>query len=120
MNMKRILGLILALSVVTASYAAPSSVSPGKKEKLNASEVFVPLGKSGHKISLMELSTIKAKDLEKLTGKKMKLSEKVAFKMAQKRLANNIEKDGTINAKKMDAVAKKSKFASEQSRKYLR
>lgn len=118
--MKRIFVLSLTIFVATASFAAPASVEPeSPKSKIKASEIYVPLGKSGHTISLLDLSTIRVKDVERITGKKMKLSEKIAFKMGQKKLAREIRPDGTINAKKLEGVVAK-KFASEQSRKYLR
>src|SRR5215216_3092279 len=107
--MKRILGLFIALSVMTTSFAAGSAtILPPKKAKIKASEIFVPLGKTGKQISLMELSRIKVKDLESVTGEKMKLVDKMGFKLAQKQLRSSINADGTINNKKLDKLASKA------------
>ena len=105
--MKQISSLLIALAITGFAMAAPASVTPGKKAKLNASEVFIPIGNTGYKISLMELSTIKARDLEKITGKKMKLADKLTFKWAQNHLSRSINPDGTINSKKLNKVASK-------------
>ena len=104
--MKKILFLFAALMLFTGSYAASLPTIPGKK--VNAAEVMVPLGQTGKTISLLDLSQIKAKDMELLTGKKMKFFEKLAFKAAQKQLRSSIDRDGTINNKKLSKLAAKA------------
>lgn len=109
--MKRIVGLFLALSVLTTSFAAgTSSVLPSSKKpaKIYAADVMVPMGKSGQQVSLLDLSHMKIKEVEAMTGKKMKLADKVGFKIAQKNLANSINDDGTINSKQLSKMAKKA------------
>ncbi len=99
----------MALSFVATSFAGVSTVivPTSKPTKPNASEIMISIGGTGQKISLLDLSTIKTKDVEKLTGKKMKLIDKVGFKIAQKQLRSSINPDGTINNNKLAKAASK-------------
>lgn len=108
--MKKILFLFVALTTVASSFAVGNLVVPPveKKPKVLASEVFIPIGKGGQKISLLELSELKVKELENLTGEKMKLADKVGFKIAQNKLRNSINPDGSFNNRKMDKMAAKA------------
>jgi hypothetical protein len=119
--MRKILATLVVVLFVSATYA--SGVYSVPKEKapiaLKASEMFVPMGKAGAKISLLDLSMISVKDFQTLTGKKLKLSEKVSFRIMQKQLRNSINPDGTFDSKKLEKV-NMTKKATEQSRKYLR
>ena len=73
--MKKFLFSLIALSFVVVSFASGTSVVPPSKKPagIKASEMMIPLGKNGSKISLQELSQMKLKDYQLLTGKKMKL-----------------------------------------------
>ena len=107
--MKKLLTLLIAMAVFTTSFGGASAVIlPKKNPKLNANEVFIPIGKNGEKISLMDLSEMKVKELEAVTGKKMKLADKVGFKIAQNQLRNSINADGSINNKKLDKLVSKA------------
>src|SRR5215212_8366278 len=113
--MKKILCLFVALALITSSYAAV--VLPGKKEstvkpKLNAADVLIPIGKNGETISLIQLSEIKVKDLEVLTGNKMNLADKIGFKFAQKQLRNSINADGTFSNRKLEKIAARAEDGS--------
>lgn len=77
------------------------------KPPLKASEIYFPLGKSGELISLQELSIIKTKEFETLTGKKMKFFDKVGFKLSQNKLRNSINLDGTFSRKKVEKYFRK-------------
>jgi hypothetical protein len=102
--MKKFFSLFLALSVLVSSFAASTpSIVPVKK----AADVLIPIG-AGQQISLLDLSQISVKDFEKLSGKKMKLADKVGFKIAQKELRNSINNDGTINSKKLNKFVTKA------------
>lgn len=101
--MKKFLLLFVAFVVVTGSFASFNLIEPQKK----ATEVFVPIGKSGLQISLMDLSQIKVKEFESLSGKKMKFVDKIGFKIAQRDLRKSINNDGTFNSKKLNRVANK-------------
>lgn len=101
--MKKILFMFVAVLAMTASFAAFNLTEPPKK----ASEIFIPLGKNGAQISLMDLSVVKASEFEALSGKKMKFTDKIGFKIAQKELRNSINRDGTVNSKKLNKLAHK-------------
>ena len=59
-----VLGVLLSTHISTFATIVP--VQPA----LKASEIFLAVGKTGQLISLMELSKISSKDLQRLTGKK--------------------------------------------------
>lgn len=121
--MKHIVTLSLALSMlIVTSFAAgtASIVVPKKSPSLNANSILVPVGKSGEKVSLMDISLMKVKDYEALTGKKMNLSNRLAFTLVQKKLRNNINANGEIKAKFFEKVAFKAKKADDKTRKYLK
>lgn len=99
--MRKSLIILASFLLITGSYANVTTMAPVKK----ASEIFIPVGSSGKKISLQELSQISMKDLQTLTGKKMSFTEKMAFKAAQRKLRQNIHADGTLDqgfVKKME------------------
>jgi hypothetical protein len=106
--MKKFITLFLALSLLATSFAGTNIVEPKKPAKINANNVLIPVGKNGEKISLMDLSRMKVKDLEAITGNKMKLTDKVGFALAQKQLRSSIDADGTINNRKLNKVAAKA------------
>jgi hypothetical protein len=101
--MKKAIILFALIAFFSATYSATSSnfVVPAKNP-VKASEVYLPVGKNGQLISLMELSQIRVKDLENLTGKKMKLIDKINFKIGQRELKKSINSDGSFNKKKID------------------
>lgn len=107
--MKKIYGLLFALCLVSLSFASPSVLSPKKPSKLDANTIMLPIGKNGQTVSLMDLSRMKVKELEAVTGEKMKLVDKIGFLAAQKQLRNSINADGTISSKKLEKVAAKAK-----------
>ena len=96
--------LFVAFLLLSNSFANISILAPGKK----ASELFIPIGTTGQKISLMELSKISQADLQILTGRKMDMMEKIAFKTAQKKLRNNINADGTFNKRFVKKLEKRA------------
>ena len=98
--MRKFLALAIVLLCLNVSFASVTVITP----TLKASEIFIPVGKTGQKISLLELSQIKIKDFELLRGQKMKFFDRLAFKAAQKKVRDNIDRDGTINNKKIVKV----------------
>ena len=102
--MKKIILLFTALCFVVSSFAAFTLEAPLVK----ASEVYITVGKNGEKISLLDLSRMKVKDLQELTGKKMKFFDKIGFTIAQKKLRESINSDGTFSQKKMQKFFKKA------------
>ncbi|HQU55938.1 MAG: hypothetical protein R2796_03755 [Chitinophagaceae bacterium] len=102
--MRKLFILITALFVLSNSYGSNVVNTP----PLKASEIYLPIGNTGKYISMQELSTIKMKDLQKLTGKKISFFEKIAFKKAQRQLQNSINYDGTFNSKRIEKMMKKN------------
>jgi hypothetical protein len=102
--MKKFIVLFTAVLILANSFGTSTTLPA---HKLKANEVYIPIGGTGQKISLMELSTIKARDLQSLTGKKMNFAEKALFKISQKRLRASIAPDGTIDNKKLEKLFKK-------------
>lgn len=101
--MKKFFLLTISFFFLAGTFATEA---PGKP-LLKASEIFLPIGNTGKTISLLELSSIRIKDFEELTGTKMKFMDKVTFKGAQRQLRNNINYDGTFNSKKIERYLKK-------------
>ena len=102
--MKKLLVFFGAFLFLSNSFANIGILTPPKK----ASEIFIPIGNTDQKISILELSKISQADLQVLTGRRMNMIEKIAFKAAQKKLRNNINPDGSFNkkfAKKLEKMA---------------
>jgi hypothetical protein len=97
--MKKLAVLFSALLILTNSFGTSHILTP---RKLNAGDIYLPIGKTGKKISLIELSVISAKDLQSLTKRKMTFAERISFKIAQNKLRQNIAIDGTIEKKKVE------------------
>ncbi len=83
--------------LLTATFASSSVVNP----KVFASDVMLPIGAAGESISLLDLSQMKVKDFEKLTGHHLNLFQKISFSIAQKKLRKTINEDGTVNSKEL-------------------
>jgi hypothetical protein len=97
--MKKIVLLLIALATVASSFAVSSFAIRERK----ATDVYIPVG-ADKQISLYDLSTIKVKDFEKLSGRHMNFFNRLSFKIAQKKLQKSINADGTINNKKLEKV----------------
>ena len=107
--MKRLFTLSLSLLVFVTVFAKSNVVVlPVKPAKVNASQILVPIGKNGEKVSLLDLSRMKVKDLEAITGQKMNVINKIGFKISQKQLRNSINADGTINNRKLSKAFQKA------------
>jgi len=107
--MKKTFILFLLITVFSTTYSSTTSISVSPaKSFLKATEVYVPIGKTGQFISLMELSQIKVKDYEALTGKKMKFLDKVNFRLGQRELKKSINHDGTFSNKRVEKYFNKA------------
>ena len=101
--MKKAIILLALIAFFSIAYSASNPISDSKaKPPVKATEVYLPLGKTGELISLMDLSLIKVKEYESLTGKKMDFFDKVNFKIGQRQLKKCINHDGTFSQKKME------------------
>jgi hypothetical protein len=99
--MRKLSLLVFSLVLFSVSFGtATSEIKP----VLNANHIYLPVGKTGQKISLMELSRISMNDLQTLTNRKMNFFERLAFKSGQKKLRKNIAADGTVKKKKLEKI----------------
>ena len=103
--MKKFLLLSAAIFLLTAGFATNNAA---KKPAIKASEVYLPIGNTGQKISLLDLSRMTVKDVQNFTGKKMSFADRMMFKAAQRQLKKSISPDGTIDNKRLAKAAKKS------------
>ena len=101
--MKKLVALIMAIMILGQSFASFTVPVPAKK----ASEIFIPVGKQGKKISLLTLSQISVREFEQQAGYDLKLMDKVAFKLAQRDLRKTINEDGTFNNNKVQKFLKR-------------
>src|SRR5678816_1817140 len=99
--MKKMIVLLGITAVFTSAYST-TTLTPTTKARLRADEVYLPVGTTGHMISLMDLSRIRVKDFETLRGRKMKFLDKINFKLGQRELKKSINRDGTFNKKSME------------------
>lgn len=104
--MKKVLLFFILAFSINSIFAAPLVVRP--KKKVYAADIMIPLGATGTKISLLDMSRISVKDAEILRGDKMNFTERLAFKVAQKKLTNFINNDGSINSNKLIKKIKKA------------
>lgn len=114
--MKKIVSLFFASLILMQSFAAVNLEVPVRK----ASEIYFPLGNTGKMISLLELTTMSAKEFSTLTGQNLKFKDKLAFKITQKELKKVINRDGTVNAKKLESLNKKMQKAAIDNKGNLR
>lgn len=96
--MKKIYLLVAALALFTSSFAFSGFSSIPKK----AADVYLPVGNTGQKISLLKLSTINMKDFETMSGRHLNFFDKLGFQAAQRKLKRSINADGTIDNKKLN------------------
>jgi len=104
--MRKIIALVAMLFALNVAFATVSVTTPPRAK---AADIFIPLGTTGAKISLYDLATMKIKEVEQMTGKKMKFKDRIAFKVAQKQVRDNIAPDGTFDTKNL-----KKAFAKQQ------
>jgi hypothetical protein len=101
--MKKVIIFFAFIGVFSSVNSTTNSLpSSGPNLHLKANEVYLPVGKTGQLISLMDLSRISVKDFETLSGKEMKGFEKVQFKLCQHQLKKSINEDGTFNKKSIE------------------
>ncbi|MEQ1675294.1 MAG: hypothetical protein ABL876_01255 [Chitinophagaceae bacterium] len=106
--MKKVLFLFTMVAFFATTFAS-TTPDAGKDPILHADKMFFPVGKTGKTVSLLELSKISVKELQALTGQKMNFFDKAKFRIAQKKLRDNINSDGTISNKKIQKALTKQK-----------
>ncbi len=90
----------IAFTLTMASAFAVDPIRPNPS-RIDASTIMFPVGDNGKMLSLHDLAYIKPKEFAKMSGKKMNIFDRAAFSIAQKKLRNNINADGTVSDKKM-------------------
>jgi hypothetical protein len=95
--MRRIILTLSAVLLMASTFG--TTVLPGPRNPLNANKIMLPIGTTGKKISLKELSEISLTDLEAQTGRKMNFFERQGFFKLQTKLSGNIHADGTMTHK---------------------
>lgn len=94
--MKKILFFAVSMLFISSSFAI-SNVEI--KPRLKASEIKISLGQ-GQQISLLDLSRMSVKEVELVSGRKMKFVDRLTFRAAQHKLRQQISADGMIDSKK--------------------
>ena len=97
--MQKVITFFVAIMLLASSFASTPVFETPKT--IYASQIMIPVGKDGKKISLLELSKISKADLEAMTGRKMNYIQTMAFKGAQKKLNKGIDENGIVTNKKM-------------------
>jgi len=110
--MKKFFALFAAVTFFVSSFAT-STPSTAKEPVIHTDQVFIPVGKTGKTISLFDLSKISIKELQKLTGQKMNFWDKTKFRIAQKKLRDNMNLDGTISNNNIQKALQKQKKGGE-------
>lgn len=95
--MKKVFAFVLFAFFVFQSFAT-SIIKPPQK----AADIFVPVGTTGKRISLLELSQLDLKSFETLTGRHLRFIDRIGFKIAQRDLRKSINRDGTIDARRLN------------------
>ena len=95
---------ILFLGTALFLYSFTFAVANVERPNLKADKVFIPIGKTGQKISYAQLATISLKDLQALTGKKMNFIQRFNFRIAQSKIRKSFAPDGTIKNKKIQKM----------------
>ena len=107
--MKKATILLAFIAFFSIAYSATNPISvSAANPPIKATEVYLPVGKTGQLISLMDLSRIGVKDYENLTGKKMKFLDKVNFKIGQRQLKKCINNNGTFSKKGIEKYFSKA------------
>jgi hypothetical protein len=97
--MKKIFTLFFALAIVAP---AISSTAPSPSP-VRASDIMIPIAK-GKLISFQDLAYLKVSDYETITGKKLNFGKRMQFKLAQRKLRQSINNDGTLSNKRMQKM----------------
>ncbi len=97
--MKKIISFIFAFALFNVSIAVTPGIDGSRP--LKATEIMIPIGKTGKQISLAEFSKLKPDEYEKIAQVKLNFFDRIAYKMAIKKLRKGIAPDDTIKNKKI-------------------
>ncbi len=114
--MRKIFALSVALAIVLCSFGSTSILLPAK----SSPDITITHNNVNYSLSLLALSHMSVKDYEKMTGKHMKLGDKIVFKIAQRRLRNSLDAYGNPDTKKIkNLLSKTHKFYDGDSHHWL-
>ena len=100
--MKKLTAFILAIAVLNVSIAvAPIADGSIPVPLRKATEIMIPIGKTGQKISLADFSKLTPKEYERIARVKLNFFDRIGYKMAMKNLRKGIAADGTIKNKRL-------------------
>ena len=99
------LAVLLMMRLQAATFPVKLSAQSGEPV-LNANSILLPIGNAGETISLLALSTISVKDFEALRGSSLSVFQKIGFKLAQRKLRNKINADGTVDGKLLTGISR--------------
>ena len=105
--------MVVAVSFCCASSSVVVAPTAALPAPLKAVDIHIPLGNTGRTVTLQELATMKIADVERVTGKKMGLLQRVEVKLAQRKLRHSINADGTISNKRL-AMLTSREFDGEE------
>lgn len=109
--MRKALLIILFNLPILFAWASSSSIQ--SKEPL-ANELMIPLFHTGKFISIEEFMKLTPESYKEITGKKMKFKEKIGLNFGKRSLKKIINKDGTVDVRKMEKMKKRGLFGSWQ------
>jgi len=109
--MKKIKSLIAVVFLLNVCIA----ISPFKSDSkpLKATEVMLPIGKTGQQISLADFSKLSASEYEKLAHVKLDFLDRLAYRKAMRKLRHGIAADGTITNKKIVSMVKPNSITDD-------
>lgn len=96
------MGKLFLLAVLLTHLPAYAVSVPG--ERLWPFELFLQEPQTGQLVSLETYLERTPREYRQITGKKMKLAEKISLKINQHRLKKCIRKDGTVNITKLKRI----------------
>ncbi|HTM91355.1 MAG TPA: hypothetical protein VL095_02980 [Flavisolibacter sp.] len=98
--MKKISLIILLFSLFQTTVVASSSL-PGTTPDPKANEVMIPLVGTSKLISLADYLNLTPQAYKQLTGKKLKLGQKIDLGVSKHFIKKMIRKDGTVDVQQM-------------------
>jgi len=97
--MKKLISFILTAAILNVGIAVTPAMDGAKPIK--ATNIMIPIGKTGKEISLADFSKLTPQEYEKMANVKLNFFDRMKYKSAMKKLRNSIAEDGTIKNKKL-------------------
>lgn len=99
--MRKYLILLAFLISLSSAHAVSPIAEPSSTPPAKASEITFQLGPDKKTISLEDLAHMSAKEFSAISHRHLNLIERAEFALAQRKLRNSINPDGTINSKRL-------------------